>query len=377
MAIISVIKFNGNENELIWKFPNEEIATWSQLIVNETQEVLFLKDGKICDLFTAGKYTLDTENIPLLNTFINLPFGSASPFKAEVWFINKLSNLNIAWGTPSPIQIQDPKYKIYISLRSFGQFGIKIIDSTLFFKKLVGTNGRLTAQSLNNYFKGIYLTKVKDTISSYLVNRNIGILEINAYLEELSQYITKKINPIFNEYGVELINFYVNDINFPDDDESVIILKNALAKKAEMDIVGYNYTQERSFNTLEGAATNPGSGMANNFIGAGIGVSLGSNIGNALSNDILPQMDTTSTKKIEVEKLCSNCGEKNDFEQKYCQHCGHEQFKKCRSCGAVQKNTTAKFCCDCGQSLIKKCTECSTLLEKNMKFCPNCSIEVK
>ena len=71
-----------------------------------------LKDGKICDLFTTGKYILESKNIPILNKIINLPFGGESPFKVEVWFINKRYNLDIKWGTPSPIQLQDAKYKI-------------------------------------------------------------------------------------------------------------------------------------------------------------------------------------------------------------------------------------------------------------------------
>ena len=70
MAIVDIIKNDGSKENFIWKFPNDEIGTWSQLVVNETQEALFLKDGKICDLFKPGRYTLDTSNIPILNKII-------------------------------------------------------------------------------------------------------------------------------------------------------------------------------------------------------------------------------------------------------------------------------------------------------------------
>ena len=52
MAIVDIVKYNGTLDEFIWKYPRDDLGTWTQLIVNETQEALLLKDGKICDLFT-------------------------------------------------------------------------------------------------------------------------------------------------------------------------------------------------------------------------------------------------------------------------------------------------------------------------------------
>ena len=195
MAIVNIIKYDGGIDEFIWKYPYEEIGTWSQLIVNETQEAILVKDGKICDIFRAGKYILDTKNIPILNKIINIPFGNESPFKVEVWFINKRVNLDIKWGTPTPIQLQDPKYGIFIPVRSFGQFGIKLEESKTFFTKLIGVKNSFNKAEINNYFRGVYLSKVKDIISSYIVNKKISILEINSCIVELSDYIKTSMSP--------------------------------------------------------------------------------------------------------------------------------------------------------------------------------------
>lgn len=256
MALVDVIKYDGTPNVFAWKYPNSELGTWTQLIVNETQEAVLYKGGQSLDLFGAGRHTLDTANIPILSKLINLPFGGKSPFSAEVWFINKVNALDIKWGTPTPIQIQDPKYNVFIPLRAFGQFGIKIQDSKMFLNKLVGTLPTFNADDILKYFRGVYLTKVKDDLSGYLIKKRISVLEINAYINEISENLKERISPTFEEYGIELVNFYVNDISVPENDESVKKLKTALSKKAEMDIVGYNYTQERSFDTLEGAAKN-------------------------------------------------------------------------------------------------------------------------
>lgn len=99
---------------------------------------------------------------------------------AEVWFITKIFSLDIKWGTAVPIQLQDTKYKIFIPLRLFGQFGIQIEDSRKFLLKLVGTLGNFTKEDIRSYFRGLYMTQIKDAISGYLVKRHISMLEINA-----------------------------------------------------------------------------------------------------------------------------------------------------------------------------------------------------
>ena len=189
MAIVEVLKYNGNPDLLAWKYPSEELGTWTQLIVNESQEAILFKGGKALDVFQSGRYTLETSNIPILNKIINLPFGGRSPFTAEVWYINKLYSLDVKWGTATPIQIQDPKYQIFCPMRANGTFGIQVEDSKRFLVKLVGTMPIFDKQSLIKYFRGLYITKVKDAISSYIVKKQISILEINAYIDELSLHM--------------------------------------------------------------------------------------------------------------------------------------------------------------------------------------------
>ncbi|GKX67681.1 SPFH domain-containing protein [Inconstantimicrobium mannanitabidum] len=434
MAIIEVIKYNGGPDTFAWKYPSEELGTWSQLIVNESQEAILFKGGKALDVFQSGRHTLDTDNIPLLNKIVNLPFGGRSPFTAEVWYINKAYSLDIKWGTASPIQIQDPKYGLFTPVRSNGMFGIQIEDSKKFLIKLVGTLPIFDKTNIVKYFRGLYITKVKDAISSYLVKKEISVLEINAYIDELSNYMKERIEPTMKDYGIQLVNFYVNDISVPEDDSAVIKLKEALAKRAEMNILGYSYQQERSFDTLEGAAKNTSSSSAP-FIGAGIGLGMGVGLGGAVGgtlSGITTEMNTgksVETKECpkchsqidarqrfcgscgfdteEIRKgskmgkiLCSKCGCELTGKFKFCPECGnkynpcpncgadlaegvtkciqcgYEKLQKCSNCGAdIQKG--AKFCQECGQALTKRCPKCETVIEGNPKFCPECGENLK
>lgn len=401
MSIIDVVKYNGNADVFAWKFPSEELSTWTQLIVNESQEAVLYKGGKALDIFPAGRYTLETANIPILNNIINLPFGGRSPFTAEVWFINKAFALDIKWGTPTPIQLQDPKYKVFIPLLSYGQFGIQICDSKVFLTKLVGSLPVFDKSSILDYFRGLFLTKIKDAISTYLVQKSVSVLEINAYLDELSDYLKKKLVNELKEYGIILVNFYVNDINVPEQDPAVKRLKDALAKRAEMDIVGYNYAQERSFNTLEGAATNPSSGQSG-LMGAGVGLGMGVGLGGVFGNQMGGIAQNLNTKsqischncKSQMDgdaRFCSSCGydtmQKNDTRDpsvimctkcgkpldknmKFCSSCG-DKYNPCKFCGADLEDGATK-CNACNNDVPKSCPKCSEITHNNMNFCTNC-----
>lgn len=133
MPIVEVVKYTGMPNIMAWKYPNEELGTWTQVIVNETQEVVFVKEGKILDILGSGRHTLSTENIPKLSKIINSTFGEKTPFSAEIWYINKAYSLDVKWGTAPAIQLQDPKYHIFVLVTAYGQFGIDDANHLYFF----------------------------------------------------------------------------------------------------------------------------------------------------------------------------------------------------------------------------------------------------
>ncbi len=425
MAIAEVLKFNSDASIFAWKHPNSELSTWTQLIVNESQEAILLKNGQIADVFGPGRYVLSTDNIPVLQKLINLPFGGKSPFSAEVWFINRAFALDIKWGTSTPIQVQDPKYGVFVPLRAFGQFGMQIEDSRRFLTKLVGTMPFFNSNTMTEYFKGLYLTRVKDRISSCLVSSKISILEINSHLDEISASLAEQLKKEFAEYGIKIVSFFVNDINVPENDPAVKQLKAALAKRAEMDILGYNYQQERTFDTLNTAAGNQGT--AGNVMGAGMGLGMGFGIGGAMggaagnmdkvmntkestkkcpsckasigeSLKFCPECGADTTKKKDkLSPKCSACGAEYPSGTKFCPECGRK-INPCANCGSdipdgetacpVCKQSLcpecksplakgAKFCPECGHSMIKKCSGCGAEIKDNTKFCPECGTKVE
>ncbi|MEK4514367.1 SPFH domain-containing protein [Paenibacillus sp. FSL H8-0122] len=385
MAIIEVVKYDGPPGVFAWKYPNQELGTWTQLIVNESQEAILFKGGEALDSFTAGRHTLSTANIPILSNVVNLPFGGKSPFTAEIWFVNKMNSMNVKWGTSAPLQLQDPKYKLMVAVRAFGQFGVRIEDPRKFLLKLVGTLPVFDQDTMISYFRGLLMSNINELISSYLVHKKISILEINAYVVEISKHIQGRLASSFLDSGIELNNFYIDSINIPDDDPATQRLKEALAKKAEMDIIGFTYQQERSFDAMEEAAGNPGNigaGMMNAGLGLGMGFGLAgpaAEIATRMTRNMSLDGSTGSQQGPHTaSKSCSGCGTVNPADARFCTGCGRSlqpppeaENEVCPSCGkAVIPG--ARFCPHCGEGLILKCAGCGHELKPGQKFCPEC-----
>ena len=106
-GLFSVIRYEGDNDTFIWKHPIEDFNFGSQLIVHESQEAIFFKDGQALDLFTAGRYTLKTQQLPILGELYRLATND-NIFHSEVYFINKTVQTAFKWGTADKVRFIDP-----------------------------------------------------------------------------------------------------------------------------------------------------------------------------------------------------------------------------------------------------------------------------
>ena len=318
MSAIDVIRWNAAPRVFAYRFENCELNYKSQLIVSESQEVVLVKEGLFYGPIGPGRHTLETKNFPFLTKMVTaLTTNKKTPYTAEIWFLQKSVPLDMKWGTSDPVIVEDPKYHIALPIRAFGQYGIRIVDSCRFLARLMGRLPAFTEKTLAGYFKGVIVTRVKNVIASVMESESCSLLQIGSKLNEISVILEKSISGDLAEYGVELRLFMVNSISTDDGDPSVIQLKKALAKKAEMDIIGYSYQQERSFDALQTAAGNEGNAgaMMGAGMGFGIGAGVGAPIGNAMAS-IAHNIDPMGLRN------CINCGVVLPREAKFCPGCG-------------------------------------------------------
>jgi len=281
MALIDVITWDGGNNQVAWKFPSTNLRLGSQMVVKPGQVAFFVYRGTVCDEIREGTITLKSANIPLLTTLMSIPFGGDSPFQAEVWFINMLSKLDTKWGTPSPIQVEDPKYGIIVPMRAFGQYGFRIGNARVFLTTLLGAQQQITDEQIKQYFRGKVISTIATQIGS-LFNDKVSFLNITAHLEELSEGARLKIAPVMERYGIHLETFFFESVNVPEDDPSYVKLKQIKEKAAELNVVGRDiYQLDKSMDVLKTAAGNEGAGstIMQSGIGLGMGMLVGGQIG--------------------------------------------------------------------------------------------------
>lgn len=320
--IADIIKYEGDNSTFIWKHPCEDFNSLTQLIVHESQEAIFMMNGQALDLFGAGRYTLETQNIPKIGKALNRTTDGQTPFHCEVYFINKTEQMVIKWGTDSKVQFMEPTYNFPISIGASGEMSLRAEDSRKLLLKLVGTENFLGQENLTRYFRAFLMTKVKSYIAQVIREQKISIFEIDERLNEISSVLLKMLQPDFADYGVALERFFITTIVKPDGEASyekfkslhfrqyadiaeaklrqqtavidaetqaqrTVIESQAMATKRAQE--GYTYQQERGFDVAQDVAQNEAVGQFTNMgVGfgtmAGVGGAVGGVVGSAVNN---------------------------------------------------------------------------------------------
>lgn len=235
-GLASIIKYEGDNETLVWKHPIEDFNMGSQLIVHESQEAIFFRDGQALDLFGAGRYTLETQQMPLLEKLYKLPTDTEGTFHSEVYYVNMATQMGIKWGTDSKVRLFDPVTGMHIELGASGEFNIRVTNSRKLLLKLVGTTSGMSQDQLlggngKGMFRSMVMTQVKSYLAATIRENAINVLEIDERLMELSEALRERINPRLAEYGLEMTEFFVTRVVTPDDDPNFRKMKEQFAEK--------------------------------------------------------------------------------------------------------------------------------------------------
>lgn len=348
--IAEVIKYEGVNSTFIWKHPCEDFNSLTQLIVHESQEAIFFMNGQALDMFGAGRYTLETQNIPKIGKILNRTTDKQTPFHCEVYFINKTEQMSIKWGTDSKVTYVEPTYGFPIAIGASGEMSLRAEDSRKLLLKLVGTENFLGQQKLVSFFRAFLMTRVKTYMAQYMKNNAVSIFEIDEHLTAFSEALHAQLTPDFADYGISLERFFVTQVVKPDGDrqyekfkelhfrqyadiaeaklrqqtdliyaqteaQKIVIDSQAQATKRAQE--GYTYAQERGFDVAQEVARNQAVGQFTNMgVGlgtmAGVGGVVGGVVGNAVNGAMNAAAETPASAapsddmaafKAKVEKL--------------------------------------------------------------------------
>ena len=420
---ISVIKYEGPSDVICYKYPIEDFLTGSILMVHESQQAIFLKDGEALDTFGPGRHVLTTNRLPIIGKYYNLDSNqNAQPFHCEVYFVNMSSIMGIKWGTPNKVGLFDPHSGLHVDLGACGTFNLSVKEPRKLLFKLVGTSNGLFKDDIigekdfAGMFKDLVISKVKSNLAKTIKSNDINILEVDEHIDEISQFLKNEINPTMEEYGLTINEFFVTNILLPNDDpnfrkmkeqyaEQYLKVRNenilkdeaiarqqrrmvevqteaneevmraqakatayklqAEAEAQEMKMKGYTYQQETQRQVAVGAVNNPGVGNIGNVSStASTMIDLG--IGLGMMKEVVHTVGDTLKPAMDVGKdIASNVNQTTETKTQ-------TSTWECPNCHT--KDISSKFCPECGTKKPDEewtCPDCKTEHIKS-KFCPNC-----
>ncbi len=255
-----------------------EIKNGAQLIVREGQTAVFINEGQLADVFTAGTYTLNTQNLPILATLKGWKYGFNSPFKAEVYFVNTHLFTDEKWGTKNPITLNDDRFGL-VEIRAFGTYAFKISDAGKFVIDVVGTDANFTNFEINEHLKSLISTRFTDTIGE----ANLPIELYAANTTELSETCLEVMQPEFNSVGISLEKFFIENVSMPEE------LKKEIFEYSRIDKLDLDkLTKFKTAKAIEAAAANDG-GTAGAGMGMGMGFVLAQQMGGIMNPTVAQQ----------------------------------------------------------------------------------------
>ncbi|MBO5721873.1 MAG: SPFH domain-containing protein [Lentisphaeria bacterium] len=417
MSIAQIIKCEVDNQTFIWKHPCEDFNSGTQLIVHESQEAVFYMNGQALDSFGPGRYTLETQNIPLVSRIFNRVTGGDSPFHCEVYFINKTEQMAVKWGTDTRMEYIEPTYGFPIQLGACGEMALRIDDGRKLLIKVVGTEDYLEQSGLVRKLRSFLIIKLTTYMVTYIRENKINIFQMDEHLQIMSEAMQNALLADFSEYGVVLEHFFITTVMKPETDPNYCRFKNlyfrqyadvaeaklqqqlgiieqqteaqrtiieaqSLAQKRTIE--GYTYQQERQFDVAEGFANNESVGQfANMGVGLGMISGISNTVGDKLGGVVQEAINSTPTAAPQTAEStkCSQCGVNITENCKFCPECGAkiepplaENEIICPNCHA--RVAKGKFCSECGTPLIKKCPTCQTELSPGIKFCSECGTKI-
>ena len=242
-GMMDVIRCDEQEY-LVWKWrPSGEANTTkkensirfgSSLRVKDGEMAVFVyqqKDGSMQD-YIVGPYdqTIKTANFPILTNIVGAAFGGASPFQAEIYFINLSGNIQVKFGIPY-FDVFDPRFLDFaVPMAARGTITFNLTDYKSFIKLNRLINFEL--DDFNKQIKDAVTKYVKAVITNIPSEVGMPVLQMERKILDINDLIAAKLKErLETDFGVNMKGFDLASIDVDKESDGYAELRKVTAEQ--------------------------------------------------------------------------------------------------------------------------------------------------
>src|SRR5215831_753523 len=366
-----------SKGQIVYKWPDHNIRKFTRCIVEPDAVAVFMSQGQVMGTLLGGQHQLDAKELPFLGMFVDWATNS-NAFKAELYFVGIRDFPNLRFGGRLD-EVQDPVTGLIVTLRTFGEYALRVVDAPKLILNLVGTVDVTDNNAVTAWVTQQLLKVTRTTVTTQLMNGTWPILGLSAHSPEIEVAAMRAANQELADYGISITRLGNLDINLDDDDNAR--LKKLAGDTAYSRLAG-GFLQAAQAEALQGA----GEGMAQGgaavtplFLGAGMGMAgqmmqqpaqappapppgpgfAGGGAGFVQAPQqppaeryAPPQQPPAAPAPADAPAPaatveCAACHSQVRAGAKFCDSCGTPMQRHCTNCNA-DLSATAKFCAECG-----------------------------
>jgi membrane protease subunit (stomatin/prohibitin family) len=362
---------------VLFRIPRNII--WNDnVVVREDESAVFFRDGKVLTVLDRpGRFGLSTLNIPVLTELQRIVTGTQPV--AEVYYIQR-RELRGKFGSSEPMAFRDQDFGL-VRLRIFGQFAYKVVNPIQFITQMVGTKGFADSDQVVAWLKGIIIMQMNDALGELKSKKQMSVVDMPAYLDEIAQILLSKVETNVSEYGIKIMRIGELNINLPEEVQKAVDTRSGIGALGLTDQKQKEaYLAFQAGGAMRDAAKQEG-GAAGTGIGLGAGMGMGMMMASQLGQTMQPQQPQQPQQGLQALPggiKCPSCGADLPAGSKFCTNCGGKIGAgiPCPKCKA-DVPAGSKFCPGCGSKVLSNCPKCNIELTPGTKFCSGCGAKIE
>ena len=337
---------DSSKQEILYKWPDQNIRKWSQLTVQADEMAVFFRDGLVQGTVAPGRSTLDSSEIPFLGKLVDAATGG-DVFKTEIYFVSTREFPNLPFGGMID-NVADPETGLLIGLQVYGDYSLKIVEPQSLIVNLVGTQGLTSNEQITNWMRDQLLKVLRTDVVAHITQSGWSILGLAAHNDDIEQATIANVTTHVQTYGVQIVRMGNFTINITDDDRA------KLGK----------FKEQQAYTKLAGGFQQAAAGEA--LLGVGEGAAQGGGalpsallgIGLGMGQNMMQGQTMAAGNQVQVR--CAQCNALNPESARFCAGCGGSlaapaaaptgAVTHCTACGTGNA-ATASFCAHCGASM--------------------------